>query len=270
MPKYFDIHSHLSDSAYDVDREEVIARLKETDTHTIVVGTDFESSQKAVDLANRYKEIYACVGIHPIVEQAHYGAGPVDFEVAKFTELVKHPKVVAIGECGMDFFHADKSADYERQKKLFVDQINFAIENDKSLMIHARPARLSGGGDAYQEILDILTPYSLSHTSRLRGNVHFFAGDIDIARRFFSLGFTISFTGVITFAHDYDEVIKFAPLNMIMSETDSPFVTPVPHRGRRNEPSYISEVVKKIAEIRKEDERVVRDTLVNNALSMIG
>jgi TatD DNase family protein len=100
--------------------------------------------------------------------------------------------------------------------------------------------------------------------------VHFFAGDVPTSQRFFNIGFTVSFTGVITFTQDYDEVIRSAPLAMVMSETDAPYVSPVPYRGKRNEPSYVSKVVKRIAEIRDEDEETVRAALVNNALSMIG
>lgn len=256
MPKFFDIHSHLDSPEYEKDLDDVIQRMKEAETHTIVVGTDFESSVQSVNLAGRHTEIYACVGIHPVDNPSQ------NFEKEKFEELIKHQKVVAIGECGMDFFHADKDADYGRQKKLFLDQVEFALAYNKPIMVHAR--------DAYGELLDILEPMKKEHGDRLRGNVHFFAGNIDIAKRFFNIGFTISFTGVITFTHDYDEIIKSAPLNMIMSETDSPYVTPVPYRGKRNEPSFVVEVVKKIAEIRGENEEVVKDALVNNALSMIG
>jgi len=129
-------------------------------------------------------------------------------------------------------------------------------------MIHAR--------NAYEELLEILEPVKKKYGVTLRGNVHFFAGSAEIAKRFFDIGFTVSFTGVITFARDYDEVIKSAPLNMIMSETDSPYVTPIPYRGKRNEPSYVSEVVKQIAEIRGENDKMVGDILVSNTLSMIG
>jgi len=256
MPKYFDIHSHLNSSAYQKDFDEVIKRLKETETHTMVVGTDFESSKKAVDLADKYEEIYACIGIHPVDNPSR------SFEREKFEKLVKHPKTVAIGECGMDFFHADKNIDYDRQKKLFLDQVKFALVHNKPIMIHAR--------NAYEELLEILEPVKKKYGVTLRGNVHFFAGSAEIAKRFFDIGFTVSFTGVITFARDYDEVIKSAPLNMIMSETDSPYVTPIPYRGKRNEPSYVSEVVKQIAEIRGENDKMVGDILVSNTLSMIG
>ena len=256
MPKYFDIHSHLNFSDYNEDLDEVVQRLKDTETHTIVVGTDFESSRKAVELADKYEEIYACIGVHPVDDSK------IIFEPEKFEELVKHPKMVAIGECGLDFYHVKKETDYERQKKLFIDQIDFAVAHNKPLMIHAR--------DAYNEILEILEQLKKKYKNKLRGNVHFFTGEIDVAKRFFEIGFTISFTGVITFVRDYDEVINSAPIDMIMSETDAPFVTPDPYRGKRNEPIFVNEVVKRIAVVKGEGEEKVRATLVNNALSMLG
>ncbi|OHA90967.1 MAG: hypothetical protein A2665_01530 [Candidatus Zambryskibacteria bacterium RIFCSPHIGHO2_01_FULL_46_30] len=256
MPKYFDVHSHLNATEYSEDINEVIKRLEETETHTIAVGTDLESSKIAVELAEKHEEIYACVGVHPVDNKNEH------YDISKYRELAQHPKVVAVGECGFDFYHADKARDYKRQKKLFLDQLRFAVAHDKPIMIHAR--------DAYEELLEILELQKRKYGTRLRGNVHFFAGSVAVAQRLFDLGFSISFTGVITFTRDYDEVIKAAPLDMIMSETDAPYVTPVPYRGKRNEPSFVVEVVKKIAEIREEDEERVRVALVNNALSMIG
>lgn len=255
MPKYFDIHSHLNHRDYDSDRDEVMGRLRDRETHTIVVGTNLESSKRAVELAEAHDEIYACIGVHPVDDPIQI------FETDQFSGLVVHPKVVSIGECGMDFYHVAKSNDYERQKTLFLAQIDFAITHDKPLMIHAR--------NAYDEILEILTPLKSKYGDKLRGNIHFFAGDLAHAEKFLDLGFTLSFTGVITFVRDYDEVIKTAPIDMIMAETDSPYVSPVPYRGSRNEPAYVSEVVKKIALIRGEDLELVRETLVKNALRMV-
>ena len=252
MPKYFDFHSHLNFPEFETDFDEVLDRMRETETHTVVVGIDYESSKQAVELAEKYEEIYACIGVHPVTPLPTL---PLVRGGQGWGELIRHPKVVAIGECGLDFFHADKEKDYERQKKFFLDQVEFALKHDKPLMIHAR--------NAYEELLEILEPLG-SRTSKLRGNVHFFAGDIPTAKRFLNIGFTLSFTGVITFTHDYDEVIKFAPLESIMSETDAPDVAPVPYRGKRNEPGYVSEVVKKIAEIRGGDFETVRAQLVEN------
>ncbi|MEK7148107.1 MAG: TatD family hydrolase [Patescibacteria group bacterium] len=256
MPKYFDIHSHLNFPDYEKDWEEVIQRLKDTETYTITIGTDLESSKKAVELAEKYEQIYACIGVHPIDKTTEI------FDAEEFTKLVTHPKVVAIGECGLDFYHADKSVDYERQEKLFLAQIDFALNHNKPLMIHAR--------NAYAELLEILEPLKKIHGEKLRGNIHFFAGNWEIAQRFIAIGFTLSFTGVITFVHDYDEVIKNAPITSIMSETDAPYVAPVPYRGKRNEPSYVQEVVKRIAEIRGLDFVEVQKTLVQNAINMVG
>ena len=255
MPKFFDAHSHLNFPDYQSDFDAVIQRLKDTETHTIVVGTDFESSKQAVELANKYEEIYACIGVHPVDKKSEY------FDISKYEELVRNPKVVAIGECGFDFYHAKIEEDYDRQIKLFLDQIEFAIMHSKPIMIHAR--------DAYEEILEILLPLKTKYGSKLQGNVHFFAGDWQTAQRFFAIGFSVSFTGVITFTHDYDEIIRNAPLDKILSETDAPYVAPVPYRGKRNEPSYVKEVVKRIAEIRNQDFEVVRKALVENALSML-
>ena len=123
-------------------------------------------------------------------------------------------------------------------------------------MLHVR--------EAYPETVEILKEYKNKYGNKLRGNVHFFAGDWDMAQQFLVLGFTMSFTGVITFARNYDEVIKNLPLNMIMAETDAPYVTPVPYRGKRNEPLYVLEVIKKIAEIRGEDYMLIQNTILNN------
>jgi TatD DNase family protein len=256
MPKYFDIHSHVHASQFDGDRDEVIKRLEETETYTIAIGTDLESSKQAVALADKYPNIYACIGLLAVDKPEEV------FDAKGFEELVSHPKVVAIGECGLDFFHVKKEEDYERQRKVFLDQIEFAVAYNKPLMIHVR--------NAYEEVLEILESLKIMHGDKLRGNIHFFASDWATAQRFLAIGFTLSFTGVITFAKDYDEVIQKAPLEMIMSETDAPYVAPVPYRGKRNEPSYVEEVVKRIAVIRGEEMETVRQALVNNAFRMIG
>jgi TatD DNase family protein len=250
-PTFFDIHSHLDFPDYDEDKSEVLERLKETDTYTITVGTDPESSARAIALAEENEGIYACIGVHPVDKPLR------EFDKGLYQKLASHPKVVAIGECGLDFFHKKKEDDFKRQEQLFLDQIQLALEEDKPIMIHAR--------NSYDEILDILEPLKREHGERLRGNAHFFAGSLNQARRFLDIDFTISFTGVITFTRDYDEVIKFAPLEMIHAETDSPFVAPVPYRGKRNEPSYVSEVAKTLAHVRGESFEVVQKALIENA-----
>ncbi len=261
MPQYFDIHSHLYFPDYDADRDEVIARMKEQGIWTTTIGTDIESSKRAVELAEKHDNIFASVGHHPAHEIQDLG-----FKIQEFEELAKHPKVVAIGECGFDYFRTpaeEKNIARELQRKVFEQQIDLAIRNNKSLMLHCRPTK--GTMDAYLETLDILEPLAKQHGERLFGNAHFFVGDMEILRRFLEIGFTVSFTGVITFVAEYNESVRFAPLDSIHAETDAPFVSPVLHRGKRNSPEYIAEIVRAIALIRNEDVEEVKTTLISNA-----
>lgn len=253
IPEYFDIHSHIHFEQYDEDRAIVIDRLKQTNTATITIGTDFESSKSAVALAEANDNIYACIGVHPADDREK------SFD-ENFENLVKSTKVVSIGECGLDYFRlvGDATDEKKRQKELFEKQIHFAVQHSKLLMIHCR--------DAYEDATDMLESFSREYGEKLWGNAHFFAGDMDIAKRFLNINFSMSFTGVVTFTHDYDEVVRMLPLDMLMSETDAPYVSPVPYRGKRNEPSYVSEVVKQIAVIRGEDFETVRKSMVDNAL----
>lgn len=261
-PKYFDIHSHLDFPKFDDDREEVISRMKENGVFTVSVGTDLENSKKVVVIAEKNENVFAIIGLHPNDNHLE------DFKEEDYAELAKSKKVVGVGECGLDFFRLNnENRDVEkiRQISIFNKQIDFAVKHDLPLMIHTR--------EAHEETLKILQekkkaylPNGTEYGDRLRGNIHFFSGGVDLAKKYVDLGFTISFTGVITFASDYDEVIRQIPLDKIMSETDTPFVAPVPFRGQRCEPIYVKEVVKKIAEIKNMDFEVVRAKMVENAL----
>ncbi len=280
---YIDIHSHIDFKDFDIDRDEVLKRMRENGVATIVVGTDLESSKRAVKLAEENENIFACIGAHPADHEKSADLVASDmtfvFNEEDFLPLAKNPKCVAIGECGLDYFRLTENIEVEkeRQKREFIKQIEFAIKYDKPLMLHIRPASPSGAGwDAYEDVYEILKNYNPRGSTsgkRVRGNVHFFAGSLDWAKKFIDLGFTLSFTGVITFpindARPDDavrrEVIKNIPLDKIHAETDSPFVAPIPYRGKRNEPTYVIEVVKKIAEIRGEDFEGVRIQLLENA-----
>ncbi|MEK7128845.1 MAG: TatD family hydrolase [Patescibacteria group bacterium] len=257
--EYIDIHSHIHDREFDQDRDAVLARMRENQVGTIAVGTHHKSSQEAVELALKEESVYAAVGLHPTDTRE-------TFDTEAYKLLAQNKKVVAIGECGLDYFRGGiDMEEKKRQGGLFQNQIELALSVDLPLMIHGRPSRTSM--DAYHDILEILNSYK-NEKGNLRGNVHFFAGDIDIAKKFLDLGFTMSFTGVITFARDYDEVIRYIPPNSIMSETDAPYVAPVPYRGGRNEPVYVIEVVRQIAQIRREKESLVGERLLNNAKSI--
>lgn len=264
-PRFIDIHSHINDASFDGDREAVLARMHERGVWTVVVSTDYKSSQDAATIASFADGgVYASIGVHPVDDKGALFREPF------FAELVAaSPRIVAVGECGLDYSRLsevkDISAEKKRQHALFEAQVDFAIARDLPLMIHCRDSDKILA-NAHHDILAILTAKKKVAGGKLRGNIHFFSQTIDIAREYFALDFTISFTGVVTFSREYDEVIRLAPLDRIMAETDSPYVTPVPHRGRRNEPIFVEEVVKKIAEIRDEDLETVRVALVANAL----
>lgn len=249
MIKHIDNHAHLNFPEFDADREEVIKRANENGVGIINVGVDLKSSKWAVELAEKNENMWAIVGQHPTDTEEAFDAGA-------YRELLKSPKVVAIGECGLDYFHL-KDDNKWVQKDLFVRQIELAQEVGKPLMLHIR--------DAYEDAIEILKKYP-----DVRGDVHFFAGSKEIAQQFIDLGFTLSFTGVITFAKEYEELLKSLPLESILSETDCPFVAPVPYRGKRNEPAYVVEVVKKIAEIKDLSFEAVSSQLLANFKKLFG
>lgn len=264
MPDFFDIHSHVTFKDYEDDLEEVLSRMKGENVWTTTVGVDEETSQEAVEFAKTHEGFFATIGLHP-TDTPHES-----FNESYYEELVNDPKVLAIGECGLDYFRmvGDPAVEKPRQRVEFEKQMAFAITHNKPLMIHCRPSK--GSMDAYEDILLILESEHKRVGDKLRGNVHFFVGDVGVAKRFYDIGFTTSFTGVLTFTNDYNEVVKSAPLSMILTETDSPFATPTPFRGKRNEPQYVRYVVEAIARIRGEEEGVVRQAVVQNAFRVFG
>lgn len=283
--KYIDTHAHLNLSAFKDDREAVLAKMKEENVAAINVGTKESTSKLAVEIAKENENCFAIVGLHPIQtvpshhDEEEVGVGGKSFnskgeEFNKdfYRELAKHKKVVGIGECGFDFWHCPKDS-LEIQERAFIAQIELANELNLPLMIHTRGPK-SGeesptGRSVYEDVYQVLKQHA-----KVPFNVHFYAGTYEEAKKFFDIGGTISFTGVITFpdargarasAKDYEEVVKKAPLELIHAETDCPYVAPVPHRGKRCEPWMVKEVYKKIAVIRGEDEERVREQLVENA-----
>jgi TatD DNase family protein len=262
---YFDAHSHLHGKEYDTDRIEVLARMKESGVETIVVGTDKEESKKAVEFAEKTEGVWATIGQHPVDRLDEV------FDVDFYRELGKSKKVVAIGECGLDYFRTpvEKLAEEkERQKKLFIEQVELSIELFRPLMIHCRPSGKTM--DAHLDLLSILEGYNkvtqVKKPVLVTGNIHFFTGTLEVAKRYIELGFILSFPGIITFTKEYDEVIKNIPITSIISETDSPYATPVPFRGKRNEPTFVIETVKRIADIKEvaveEMARAIRENVL--------
>lgn len=274
--KYIDTHAHLNLLAFNDDVEAVATRCREEGVVIINVGTKETTSVKAVELAQRHDHMYAIIGLHPIQtvpgrhdeEETGEGAAPFvskgeEFNLDFYRNLVSQGKVVGIGECGFDYWHCPPET-YSVQEAAFIAQIQLANELELPLMIHTRGPKPGGdsptGRSVYQDVYEVLRQYA-----KVPFNIHFYAGTIEEAKKFIDLGGTVSFTGVITFAKDYEEVVKSLPLEKIHGETDCPYVAPVPHRGKRAEPWMVQEVYKKIASIRDEDEEIVREQLLKNA-----
>ena len=276
--KYLDTHAHLNLPAFAADSEVVALRCLKEEVSVINVGTQEETSARAVELALTHEHLYAIMGLHPI-QIAPRSEANTDAEKGGITRVpeaeVFNPdfyrqlykssngKVVGIGECGFDYFHTTPGS-YGVQEEAFIAQIELANELGLPLMIHTRgpkPGEASPTGRrVYADVYAVLKQYA-----RVPFNVHFYAGTYEEAKQFFELGGTISFTGVITFAPVYEDIIKAVPLEFIHGETDCPYVAPVPYRGQRCEPWMVKEVYKKIATIRGEAEEVVRETLFANA-----
>lgn len=258
-PDYIDIHSHLT-MFNPVERASVVCRMRDAGVWTISVGTDPADSQATVDIAGEFENVFACIGVHPI------DGVNASFEKKTFQEMASDERVVAIGECGIDYFDRGDEAlpAADTQKELFEAQIELAAEHELPLMLHIRPSDKETM-DAYEDALDILEHHHATYGEKLRGNAHFFAGDTSIAKRFLDIGFTVSFTGVITFVPAFNEVVRYVPSDMIMAETDSPFVAPEPYRGQQNEPSYVPYVVRHIAKLRGVSESEMGTALVDNA-----
>lgn len=255
MPSYFDFHSHIHFPKFADDIDEVLARMQELGVWTTVVGTDFEESQKALEFARAHEGVFATVGLHPADNTRE------SFNASDYEALISDPKVIMVGECGLDYFHEKDADEQKRQRAEFEKQIDFAVSHKKPLMLHIR--------DAHDDGLDILTSKKREYGDRLSGNAHFFTEGPEVAKRYYELGFTTSFPGVITFTHDYDDTVRYAPADMIHAETDSPYAAPIPYRGKRNEPAYVVEVVKKMAELRGEDLETLRKQLIENATRFV-
>lgn len=254
--KYIDVHCHPNLPEFDTDFNEALLRAKEKGVGLIVVGVDKKTSERAVKIAEENENVWAVIGHHPVDNTTE----PFDTEFYK--TLASNSKVVGLGECGFDYYHASPE-DKERQREIFEKHIQISLAVNKPLVLHLRNGK--GTENAYKDALEILKKYP-----SLRGDVHFFAGTLEDAQEFIKLGFKLSFTGVITFAKNYDEIIKNIPLESIMSETDAPYVAPVPYRGKRNEPVYVIEVAHRIAEIRGESLEKVLPQLVENARNLFG
>lgn len=230
-----DSHAHLQDKEFRNDLDKVLARATQAGVEKIVcIGFDYSASQKAVELTRKSQNIYATVGIHP-----HDAKTLDDQTLEKIYNLALNPQVVAIGEIGLDYYR--NLSPVEQQKKAFVEQIKIARELGKPVVIHDR--------DAHQDVLDIIKKEKAGING---GIMHCYSGHLPLALELIKEGFYISFAGPLTFknAKKTHEVAQKINIDRVLVETDCPYLTPEPHRGKRNEPAYVKLVAQKLAELR--------------------
>lgn len=246
MSTIFDSHCHPQFPQYDKDRDEVIKRALKQGVFMICVGTGLEMSKKAIELASRHEGMWATIGLHPndaVLSSKYY-------VLRDYEELLKEDKVVAVGEIGLDYYRTPEPKKRENQKKVFEQFVDLAVKHKKPLIIHCRDSKIGSAGPAYRDLIEILNTKYLIHDTDLQGVVHSFTGTLEEAKKYLNLGFYLGFNGIITFTDQYNEVIEKTPLDKILLETDAPYLAPVPYRGQRNEPAYVIEVAKKLAELK--------------------
>ncbi len=251
--KLFDSHCHLHFPQFDADRDAVLARTREKEMGAVLIGTDFKTSRVALELARQHDFLWTSVGLHPSDTQEW-----IDVSI-QMEELAKDPKVVAIGECGLDYFRS-KGKD---QKSKFEAHIALAKKLNKALVVHCR--------EAHDDMLAILaSEQGRTLLKKVPVVMHFFTGSGELAKKYLDLGCYLSFPGPITYTTMYDESIRICPLERMLIETDAPFAAPVPYRGKRNEPSYVEHVAAKISAVKGILVEEVAEATTKNAKKVFG
>ncbi len=248
-----DIHAHYDDQAFDIDREELLSSLfNEKGVSKIInAGCNIESSLQSIALAEKYEGMYAAVGFHP-----NEAKNFKESDIHLIKEMLKHPKVVAVGEIGLDYHYG--TDDKEDQKALFRKQLELAIETNMPVVIHER--------DCVADCLEIVFDYNV------KGVFHAFSGSKEVAQQLLKRGWYISFPGTVTFknARHSVENAEFLPEDRILTETDSPYLTAHPFRGKRNDSSYMKYTIEKIAEIRGTTFEHIQRITEENAKRLFG
>jgi len=259
-----DTHAHLNFKDFDDDREEIIKKCQTNNIGIINIGVNHTTSKEVIEIAEKHSNCWATVGIHPhdAGDPPATQASLLALRAGKFLELAKHSRVVGIGECGLDYqFCEDDIEAQKQQQEIFIQHLKLAQELNKPIIIHSR--RL------FPEILDIIKNQETRNKKQIRGVLHCYMGRWSYAEEYLKLGFYLSFTGLITYARDYDKVIKNCPLDRILIETDSPYLTPDPLRKKdeiiRNSPLNVELVALKIAEIKGISFKEVAEQTTKNA-----
>ena len=289
---FFDSHCHVQFEAYRDDRDEVVKRTLAEGVFLLSVGTQMQTSEEAIAIANQYDGVWASVGLHPnhLAPQMYFDEQELKkenpeakftptevFDAERYRKLATHPKCVAIGECGLDYYrlpeHLNREETIETQKQTVRAHFDLADELNLPVIVHCR--------DAYADQLVIIKEYVSAGKLKRRGVIHCFAGTLEEAQSFIDQGFLLGFTGVVTFPpkksgpifdglSESQNVIKHIPLEYLLIETDAPYLTPNPHRGERNEPLYVKFVAEKMAALKNCSVEEVERITFENAQKLFG
>jgi len=275
---YIDTHCHLNFKDFKDDYRQVAERALSNQVEMVVVGSELKTSNRSVSLSKEFEQgVYSAVGLHPIHLQDilvkndnengkyEFRSKKEEYQEEPYLKLVKSSnKVVAIGEIGLDYYHIDVNSEQEikgvknLQQEVFYKQLELAKKVELPVIIHCR--------DAHDDLLPILKDfYSKNSFQKEWGVIHCFSGDLELAKKYWDMGLLTSFTGLITFVKQWDSLIEKAPFDKIMIETDSPYLSPTPYRGQRNEPLYVKEVARRIAEIKKLDISLVEEKILETS-----
>ncbi len=244
-----DTHCHLYDQKLYNDLEQIILNAKESNiSKMICIGDNLNTSDQSIQISEKYSNIYASVGIHP-----HEAKNAPSEYLKQISQKINHKKVVAIGEIGLDYHY--NFSDPNTQKNIFLGQLKLAKKLDLPTIVHCR--------DAYEDLYNLIL-----QSKNNKGVIHCFSGDLEFAQKIIELGYYISFTGMITFVKELEYIIEKIDLKHMMVETDSPYLAPVPYRGKINQPAYVNKVAEKIADIKNITIEEV-DTITSNNASLL-
>jgi len=277
----FDTHAHVNFNAFREDADEVLRRALDAGIAVVNVGSQRSTSRRAVEYTRKYegKGVYAAVGLHPIqlrkrsfdhrddendweLPATEIKTIGEEFGYDAYLELARDPHVVAIGEVGLDYHHFEEGDDVlamkEEQKRVLREFVHLANDVGKPMMIHC--------WDAYDDLLELFD----SHVPEKRGIIHSFIGSHKTAKEFLERGWMIGINGIATYSDSYDRLIRETPLERIVVETDCPYLAPVPHKGERNEPSFVRLVAEKVADVKRIMFDEVAEVTTDNARRLLG
>lgn len=274
-----DSHAHLHFPAFDADGAEVLKRAQEQGIGLITVGTKFATSESGIAFASAHENVWCTIGLHPghvhdhnfVDENEEHASVPTpehEFDSARYAALVTHPKVVAIGEFGLDYSRVPEGMDVEvfkrNQQSVARAQLQFATEHHKPVVIHCRGGVHDDVSGAHDDMRKLIIEEINRGGLERRGVIHCFTGTIDDAAKYAELGFLVSITGIVTFAKSLAATVRSIPLGQMMVETDCPYLAPAPHRGTKNEPANVRLVAQAVADLKGISlEEVARVTTAN-------